>query len=93
MNKAVGYFLLVLGVALGLLFLVHVLSLVTNVVAWLNGADYMSLVKRVLTVFIVGFFAYKSFIVGKRRISDNPEVETNTWQCISLERPILAEAV
>ena len=74
MYKTVSVLLIVIGVLLGLLFLVHLLSLITNIAEWISGSDWLSLGKRVLTTFIVGALAYKSYTAGKRRLSEGPPV-------------------
>ena len=68
MHKSLSVILITIGVLLGLLFLVHFFSLVTNIVGWMSDGDWLSLGKRILTTFIVGALGYKSFTVGNLRL-------------------------
>jgi hypothetical protein len=74
MHKTVSVLLILIGVLLGLLFLVHLFSLITNTVGWISSSDWLSLGKRALTAFIVGALAYKSFTVGRRRLREGAPV-------------------
>lgn len=74
MHKTVSVSLMFIGVFLGLLFVVHLLSLITNTVGWISSSDWLSLGKRVLTTFIVGALAFKSFIAGRRRLTEGAAV-------------------
>jgi hypothetical protein len=74
-HKTVSVLLIFIGVLLGLLFVVHLFvvhlfSFITNTVGWISSSDWLSLGKRVLTAFIVGALAYKSFTVGRRRLRE-----------------------
>lgn len=71
MHKTVSVLLILIGVLLGMLFLVHFSALVTGTVGWISSSDWLSLGKRVLTTFIVGALAYKSFTTGRRRMREN----------------------
>ena len=70
MQKTVSVLLVTIGALLGLLFIVHLFSLITNISGWISSSDWLSLGKRFLTTFIVGALAYKSFTVGRRRLRE-----------------------
>lgn len=70
MYKSLSVMLIILGVLLGLLFLTHFFSLVTNVVVWISAGDWLSLGKRILTTFVFGALGYRSFTAGRRRLRE-----------------------
>lgn len=70
MYKTISVLLIVVGLLLGPLFLLHLFSLTTNIAGWVSSGDWLSFGKRILTTFIVGALAYKSFTVGRRRLKE-----------------------
>ena len=80
MNKPMGYFFLVLSVALGLLFLAHLLALISNTAEWVShGADYLPVVKRLFSSLIVGLLTYISFVSVRTRITDKTDDSADSF--------------
>ena len=67
MRKTAAVLFYVLAVFLGLLFLIHLAALLLSAISWIAENDYLSLLKRLATTFVLGFFSYRSFLAGKRR--------------------------
>lgn len=76
MNKVIGFCLILVAIALGLIAVLNLLALVSIGVD--GQLDIKCALMRIAIVFVTGFFAYKSFGAGKLRISGKPTPNTDT---------------
>jgi len=65
MNKFLGILLIIVAVILGLLAATHVLAGVENIIG--DSLDAVYILKRGAISFILFFFMYKAFVVGKAK--------------------------
>ena len=66
-DAAIGLIFVLIGVASGVLFILHGLQLSISAWNWISEGDWLSLLKRILTTFLFGAVALKATAAGKAK--------------------------